>query len=111
MERFAYNSEWSAFILDQAVAQPGNLTDKDEFDIRNGYILLMNKTAGTQVSFMLQPPALALGQAKDGFRIVHEFYHRNTPSGHRDLNNKLNTSSMSKDNSNIVEFVAALRLR
>ena len=67
LRRTGFANEWPAFILDVAVPEPANLTDKETVDKKNAYMLIVNKCQGHQVAHTMEPPGVPLGDAKAAY--------------------------------------------
>ena len=102
--RQAYAYEWDAHILNPGLPVPGRLNLKDERDIRNAYMVIMNKCDGHPVENLLK--ACTQGDAQGAFRTVHNFFHRDTQAGKSAAYKDFYGASMANTDSNIVKWVA-----
>ena len=106
LRRTGFANEWPAFILDVAVPEPANLTDKETVDKKNAYMLIVNKCQGHQVAHTMEPPGVPLGDAKAAYRALFDFHHRSTNAGRGEATRNFYNVTMANSNTNVVEYIA-----
>ena len=104
LNRQSYAYEWPAHILDFDAAVPEDLSLKQERDVRNAYLVIMSKTDGHPVENLLE--ACTQGDARQAFRLVHNHFHRDSQSGRTAAYKDFFGATMSKTDTNIIEWTA-----
>ena len=105
VERLAFQNMWHESIL-QEVATPVAVRDSVQFkqDVKNAYILLVTKTNKHEVSSVVKD--LPLGEAKTGWKRLHDHFNRQTHGGREDAGNTFNQVSMGNTHTNIMQWCA-----
>ena len=106
IERIAYQFSWHNSILDHTATVPANVRNSVKYqeDVRNAYVLLTDRTDGHEVADVLKD--VPLGAAQQGWRELHEHYHRQTHGGQEEAENIFNNATMGTTHSNIVQWCA-----
>ena len=94
IERIAYQFSWHDSILDHTVAASATVRNSVKYkeDVRNAYVLLTDRTDGHEVADVLRD--VPLGEAQQGWRELHEHYHRQTHGGQEEVENIFNSATM-----------------
>lgn len=104
LERYAVAYEWPENILN-LTADEYNPDDDAELEvklnIRNAFIIIMNKTDDHDVTHLLED--CPQGNAQRAFRIVHNYFHRSSQSGMTAAYQAFFNASMSKCDCRIVQ--------
>lgn len=109
LKRQAFAYEWHAHILDRAVAVPAEPDLKVRRDIRNAYLVITNKTDEHPVRDLLQN--CPIGDGRQAFIIVHDYFHRRTQTGRIEANNAFYSATMATTDTNIVQWLALVPRR
>ena len=107
--RTAYVHDWHGSILDPEIDEPSDEDDpppKYQVDKKNAYSILLQKVEGHQVSNLLDPPTVAMGDARSAYKSCHEFFHRSTHAGKGQATLAFYGATMANTNTNIIEWIA-----
>ena len=109
LKRVAYKCHWATWILESKVAEPARLSDKDEADKRNAYLIITEKVQGHQVQYPME--MVKLGDAKAAYAVFFDHFHRATAAGRHESTRNFYNATMANTNSNIMEWLAMVPRR
>ena len=108
LKRFANAYDWpthildSDEILDQAAIDA--LTFKEKCDIRNAYLLMMDKTDDHTVTDALEE--CEEGDAQEAFKLIREFFYPNDQGGRNTSAQTFWTATMANTDTTVVQWSA-----
>jgi hypothetical protein len=113
LERIAYQNDWPQWLLDKEIAMPtaNRLTTKEIIDNKNAYALVMDKAKGHLVYKTLEPPAVALGDAKLAYYKLDQYFNRTSIAGRGKATREFYTITMENTATNIVQWLALVPQR
>ena len=111
LKRVAFKCLWADWILDPAIQKPAlrNLTDKEDADERNAYMIITEKSQGHQVAYSME--SVALGDAKAAYAAFFQHFHRSTAAGRHEATRNFYNATMANTNTNITEWLALVPRR
>ena len=114
LHRNAYNFSWHDSILNTttpAVIAPADITElpyvKHLLDIKNAYMIIMNKTDYHPVAHILS--TCTAGDGRAAYQTVYTYFHRSTASGRVISLNQFFGSTMASTDANITEWISETR--
>ena len=114
LRRMAYNFSWHASILNTTtpeVVPPNDVTEhpyvKHLHDIKNAYMIIMDKTENHPVAHILS--TCAPGDGRTAYHTVYSYFYRSTTSGRITSMNQFFGSTMANTDANITEWISETR--
>ena len=101
-QSFAY--EWDDHILDLTLPIPAAPSQVALRNRRNAYMVIVNKCDGHTVEHLLE--SCEQGDAQGAFRIVHNYFHRDSQAGKTVAFKDFYGATMANTDTDIVSWVA-----